>query len=325
MEDVMSKVKEYKDIYSQLKKRLRWKVSDSRSLMMVASLYITNKRGFNIDRFIEISDYIKKEVGTFSTLKHEIRFTFAAMIDTRFEDYQRKFHEFLSLYESLIEAGFSRGTFTYIAAMTMLTDAGKRQDLAEHGMKVYKKMREKHIFLTGHSDYPFALLLSQREGNQDSLIDTIKGFYHQLNQSGFRKGNDLQSMSHILSLHHEWPQGELVHRCTRLFDTFKQEGIKTKAMFYPQIALLSFVDADSALVNQVKEVWEELNSEKLFKWHKDINLMMAVNFLISDKIENNSLMQVSLSTAIETLIQAQQATMIATVSTVSVTTAGGES
>jgi nucleoside-specific outer membrane channel protein Tsx len=96
-------------------------------------------------------------------------------------------------------------------------------------------------------------------------------------------------------------------------------------MFYPQMALLSFVDADSALVNQVKEVWEEHNSEKVFKWHKDINLMMSVNFLITDKIENSSVMQVSLSTAIETLIQAQQATMIATVSAVSVTTAGRDS
>ncbi|MGM0753886.1 MAG: DUF4003 family protein [Bacillota bacterium] len=325
MEDVMSKVEQYKDIYSQLKKRLRWKVSDSRSLMMVASLYATNQRTFDIDRFVEVSDYIKEEVGAFSTLKHEIRFTFAAMLDTRFEDYQPKFHEFLSSYESLIEAGFSRGTFTYLAAMTMISDGGGRKDLAQHGMNVYKKMREKHFFLTGHSDYPFALLLSQRDENHEALIDTIEGFYNQLNQSGFRKGNDLQSMSHILSLHPEWSQEELVHLCTRLFDIFKQEGIKTKAIFYPQISLLTFVGADSSLVNRVKKVWEELNSEKLFKWHKDINLMMAVNFLISDKIENNSLMQVSLSTAIETLIQAQQATMIATVSAVSVTTAGGDS
>ncbi|MFI8575608.1 hypothetical protein ACIGEL_07830 [Rossellomorea aquimaris] len=56
MEDVMSKVNEYKDIYSQLKKRLRWKVSDSRSLMMVPSLYVTNERAFDLDRFVEISD-----------------------------------------------------------------------------------------------------------------------------------------------------------------------------------------------------------------------------------------------------------------------------
>ncbi|KAA0561515.1 DUF4003 family protein [Bacillus sp. CH30_1T] len=62
MEDVMSKVKEYKDIYSQLKKRLRWKVSDSRSIMMVASLYVTNERAFDLDRFVEFSDYIWKMI-----------------------------------------------------------------------------------------------------------------------------------------------------------------------------------------------------------------------------------------------------------------------
>lgn len=325
MEEVMSKLEDYQEIYSKLKKRLRWKVSDSRSLMMVASLYVTNKRPFHIDRFMEISDYIKNNVGAFSRLKHEIRFTFAAMLDTRFDDYPSRFHEFLSLYDSLIGAGFSRGSFSYIAAMTMLSDGDRKQDFAAYGMEVYKKMRDQHFFLTGHSDYPFALLLSQREGNQDALIEKIEGFYHQLNSAGFRKGNDLQSMSHILSLHSEWSQDELAQRCTHLYDTFKQVGIKPKAMFYPQIALLSFVDEDLALVNQVKDVWEELNSSKAFKWHKDINLMMAVNMLISDKIENNAVMQVSLSTAIETLIQAQQATMIATVAAVSVTTGGGDS
>jgi Protein of unknown function (DUF4003) len=325
MKEVMSKLEEYQEIYSQLKKRLRWKVSDSRSLMMVASLYVTNKRPFHIDRFIEISDYIKNNVGAFSTLKHEIRFTFAAMLDTRFDDYQSHFHKFLSAYDSLIDAGFLRGPFSYIAAMTMLSDGDRKQDFAAHGMEVYKKMRDQHFFLTGHSDYPFALLLSQREGNQDALIEKIEGFYHQLNLAGFRKGNDLQSMSHILSLHSEWSQEELVKRCTRLYDTFKQVGIKPKAMFYPQMALLSFVEGDVSLVNKVKDVWEELNLSKAFKWHKDINLMMAVNMLISDKLENNAVMHVSLSTAIETLIQAQQATMIATVAAVSVTTGGGDS
>lgn len=62
--------------------------------MMVASIYVTNQRAFDVDRFIKISDYIKNEVGAFSTLKHEIRFTFAAMLDTHFEDYQTKFNEF---------------------------------------------------------------------------------------------------------------------------------------------------------------------------------------------------------------------------------------
>ncbi|UTE78772.1 DUF4003 family protein [Rossellomorea sp. KS-H15a] len=325
MEEVMRKLEDYREIYSQLKERLRWKVSDSRSLMMVASLYVTNKRAFHIDRFMEISDYIKDEVRAFSSLKHEIRFTFAGMLDTRFDDYSSRFHEFLSLYDSLIDAGFSRGPFSYISAMTMLSDGSRRQDFAVHGMEVYKKMRDQHFFLTGQSDYPFALLLSQREGNHYALIDRIEGFYHQLNSAGFRKGNDLQSMSHILSLHSEGSQDKLVQRCIHLYDTFKQVGIKPKAMFYPQIALLSFVDEAHSMVNQVKHVWEELNSSKAFKWHKDINLMMAVNMLISDKIEHNAVLQVSLSTAIEALIQAQQATMITTVATVSVSTGSGDS
>ncbi|BCB02674.1 DUF4003 family protein [Bacillus sp. KH172YL63] len=317
------KVDQYKDIYGQLKKSLRWKVADSRSIMMVASLYVTSQRPFHLDRFLEISDYIKSEVGTFSTLKHDLRYTIAAMLDIRYDDPHTKFHDFHAVYDSLIDAGFSRGAFSYIGAMTMLSEDAPTP-LAEHGMNVYKKMREKHFFLTGHSDYPFALLLAQREEDHESLIETIEDFYTQLHAAGFRKGNDLQSMSHILSLHNGTNPDELVSRCARLFDLFKKEGIKTKAMFYPHIALLSYVDVNPGLVTEVKALWDELNSEKLFKWQKDLNGMMAVTFLMSDKIEHTDLLQAKLSTAIETLIQAQQATMIATVSAVSASTTGGD-
>ncbi|TYS14434.1 DUF4003 domain-containing protein [Rossellomorea vietnamensis] len=313
MNDVMRKVDRYKDIYSQLRSNLRWKVSDSRAIMMAASLYVTSEREFDLDRFQKLSDFIKNEAGIFSTLKSQLRFTIAAMLDTRFSNPEGAFADFSKSYEALIEKGFNRGVYSYIAAMVLCSHEDKA-DSASLAMRIFKKMREEHFFLTGQSDYPLAMLLSERNQEIDSLIVRIEDFYNTLDQKGFRKGNDLQSMSHILSLHENPDPNELISRCTTLFDRMRQLGIKPKANLYPQLAVLSFLSDSEDHLFAIKDIWETLNAEKQFKWHKDINFMMAVSFYISDKIEHSSLVETSLYTTIETLIQAQQAASFAAIS-----------
>jgi hypothetical protein len=320
----MNKIETYKDIFTDLKKRMRWKVSDARSLMMIASLYVTNNKVYDGDRFEEMADFIKKEVGVFSTLKSHHRFTFAAMLDTRFPNPEEKFTDFIQVYEALVEEGFSRGTYTYIAAMVVITEEGNSAELASRAMNVYKEMRQKHFFLTGQSDYPLAMLLAQREQNTAAIVDHIESLYEKLNQSGFYKGNDLQTMSHILSLVEDVSLDELVTRSTELFDTLKEEGIRPKSRFYPQIAMLAFMKNGKEQITQVKEILESLNSDKLFKWQKDINFMMAVTLHLSDQMENSSLLHTNLSTTIEALIQAQQAASVAAIAGAAAATSSGE-
>jgi Protein of unknown function (DUF4003) len=320
----MNKIETYKDIFTDLKKRIRWKVSDARSLMMIASLYVTNNKVYDGDRFEEMADFIKKEVGVFSTLKSHHRFTFAAMLDTRFPSPEEKFTDFIQVYEALVEEGFSRGTYTYIAAMVVITEEGNSAELASRAMNVYKEMRQKHFFLTGQSDYPLAMLLAQREQNTAAIVDHIESLYEKLNQSGFYKGNDLQTMSHILSLVEDVSLDELVTRSTEMFDTLKEEGIRPKSRFYPQIAMLAFMKNGKEQITQVKEILESLNSDKLFKWQKDINFMMAVTLHLSDQMENSSLLHTNLSTTIEALIQAQQAASVAAIAGAAAATSSGE-
>jgi Protein of unknown function (DUF4003) len=320
----MNKIETYKDIFTDLKKRMRWKVSDARSLMMIASLYVTNNKVYGGDRFEEMADFIKKEVGVFSTLKSHHRFTFAAMLDTRFPNPEEKFTDFIQVYEALVEEGFSRGTYTYIAAMVVITEEGNSAELASRAMNVYKEMRQKHFFLTGQSDYPLAMLLAQREQNTAAIVDHIESLYEKLNQSGFYKGNDLQTMSHILSLVEDVSLDELVTRSTEMFDTLKEDGIRPKSRFYPQIAMLAFMKNGKEQITQVKEILESLNSDKLFKWQKDINFMMAVTLHLSDQMENSSLLHTNLSTTIEALIQAQQAASVAAIAGAAAATSSGE-
>ncbi|WP_175987767.1 DUF4003 family protein [Bacillus sp. Marseille-Q1617] len=307
----MNKTERYKDVYSDLKKRLSWKVTDQRSIMMIASLYVTDNHAFDGVRLEKMADYIKKEVGFFTTLQSHQRYIFAAMLVTRFQHPEETFKAFIETYKALVDEGFSMGAYTYISAMILVSAGETAEDSSSRAMEVYKRMRKKHFFLTGQSDYPLAMLLAQRTQDTDLLIDHIEYFYDKLNHSGFYKGNDLQTMSHILSLVEEVDSDELVSRCTEIFDKLKEEGIRPKSMYYPQIAMLAFLTNGKDHIEAVKEIWDSLNKE--ISWQKDMNFMMAVTLHLSDQMENSSLLQTNLSTTIEALLQAQQSATIAAI------------
>ncbi|WP_368665722.1 DUF4003 family protein [Pseudomonas sp. 2995-3] len=50
------------------------------------------------------------------------------------------------------------------------------------------------------------------------------------------------------------------------------------------------------------KLYEQLNGEKSFRWHKDMNFIMAANFIVKDRVEEASLISTGLQTTVETVI-----------------------
>ncbi|MBD1380741.1 DUF4003 family protein [Metabacillus arenae] len=328
-ETIHQKAEQYKDIYTQLKNDLKWKVSDQRILMMIASLYVVKGKTFERNRFLDLCDYIKNNVGAFSTLRSYQRFTTAAMLDIRFEHPKEKFQEFINLYEQLVKGEFRRGTFTYIAALVMLTeddDDSNHQESIKRAHSVYNGMKEKHFFLTNASDYPLAVLLAELDGDVDQVMNHVEAFYDKLASAGFRKGNDLQFLSHILSMDKKTNADFLIEKCIQVFEEFRQGGKKIKNANYPEIGMLSLLEDGKNDIAPIRQLADYLDSEKLFKWYKDMNFTVAVNLVISDRIKNTDLLETGIFTTMETLIQAQQAAMVAIIASTSAAAAssGGE-
>ncbi|QOR67783.1 DUF4003 domain-containing protein [Cytobacillus suaedae] len=322
------KLQLYKNIYSQLRDKLHWKVGDQRTLFMVASMYAINGRSFDINRFMELSDYIKAQVGLFSTLKSSTRFAVAAMLDLPYEQPKEKFQEFIELYEKLVSDGFSRSVFTYIAALVMLTQDelnSNQEDSIKRIMQVYNGMKSNHFFLTSSNDYPLAVLLSNQPGSIEELMNRVESFYEQLNKNEFRRGNDLQFLSHILALNHGVPQDKLIERCTSLADGFKTSWLSPKGQHYPSIGLLSLLEDGLNAYELALELAKDLTNEKHFKWHKDLNLTIAIHLVMSNYVEDSLSLETGLYTTMETIIQAQQAAMVAMISASSVATTDSSS
>lgn len=306
----------HKDIFNQLYTDLKWK-ADKRILMLIAAMYVTSSKEFDSKQFLELADYIKTEVGFFSHLKTVQRFTTAATLDTTTSNPKKEFQYLLSIYEKLIENGFGRTVFTYIAAGTLLkVEPSHIDEYIKKSSSIYKGMKERHFFLTNSADYPLATILALTNNQSEGIVDDVEANYQALRQVGFSAGNDLQFLSHILTLDSEHLPSEKAEHCLKIKTLLDHSKFKTKRIYYPYIGMLSFLKKPESELDKLFMIVEVLNKEKQFKWNKEINFMMSVLFLMDEVSTLGDAVKIGLNTTIETIIQAQQAAM-----TVSITAA----
>ncbi|GGF08631.1 hypothetical protein GCM10010954_03920 [Halobacillus andaensis] len=310
-DELAPNIKEYKQIFYDMAEEFKW--TDKKVLMLAASVYVMHDQRFSPRQFKELCEYIKKESGLFSPLKSDLRFTVAALLDVHGEAPKEKYDKLHHVYDKLVEHGFKKGNFTYIAALIILT--GERlqaeDDQMNRALTIYKEMKNEHPFLTAKEDYPLAFLLSKTDGEVKDVVNRVEFFYKKLSQDVFRKGNDLQFLSHILSLDEEHENERLVERAGHIYDQMKHLSIKPKTVHYPEIGLLSLFNEGTKELETIKAVKKDLDQSKHFKWNKDINFKMAVNLSVSHRLKDSSIAATGLFTTIESIMQAQQAAMMA--------------
>ncbi|MGD6817225.1 DUF4003 family protein [Metabacillus sp. 113a] len=316
METIQHKLYLYKEIYLSLKEELKWKAADQRVIMMAASLYAVSGKPFHLPSYLNICDYMKQYSGLFSPFKSYHRFITAAMLDVRYEDPFAKFEEMNHVHDLLAEAGFRKGIFTYIAALAIMgtaADSPVSLEKASKAYSIYSRMKEKHFFLTSASDYPLAALLSHKEEAVNELVERMETYYDELNRQGFKKGNDLQFLSHILSLDEKSNFHSLLSRCTQSARELEQLGFTIKKKHYPEIGLLSLAGESSRDLAILAETVDQLNSDREFKWYKNMNFTAATHLSVSGCIQQASVLGTGLYTSMEIVLQAQQAIMIAAI------------
>lgn len=316
---LQEKIDNYIERYDKLRKEMKWKVSDTRLLMAIASLYILDDKTLDVDRLLDVAEKIKNRAKLFSSMKSQSRFTTAAFLDTNFDEPNDQIENLFQYYDAFRKEKFQGGIFTYIAASIIVKNQGNDADpdeIIKRTKDIYQGMKKEHVFLTTNSDYPLATLLAYEQ--QPNIIQHIEIFYDGLSKNGFRKGNDLQFMSHILALSNDEDKDILISRSLQIFDQFKNIGIRPKSVYYPVMGMLALLPQNEVAIEEIYNIYHKLNQEKHFKWQKDTNLIMAASFFAKDKLEHSHLAETSIYTTIEMIIQAQQAIMIAVIASASV-------
>ena len=70
----------------------------------------------------------------------------------------------------------------------------------ERMQEIMRRWKKDHPWLTGVDDYPMAALHAHRKVDPEQLARKVENVYQALREHGFRRGNQLQVSSHILSL-----------------------------------------------------------------------------------------------------------------------------
>ncbi|SHG39031.1 Protein of unknown function [Ornithinibacillus halophilus] len=307
----MEIIEQYIKEYQQLKIALKWKVPDKTINMAIAANYVMKDKEIDSDKLLIIADTIKSQAGLFSSMKSHSRFLTASIMDINFENPTEQVPELFTYYKQFRNEKFSSGTFTYIAATLLLVSELNPDEIIPKAKDLYDRMKQEHAFLTTASDYPLATLLTI-EGRTDT-IEQMETFYEELSKNGFSKGNDLQFLSHILSLPPNENSQTLISRAISVYDSLKVIGIRSKRTYYPVIGMLALLPNEELDMKKIKDLYDRLMLEKDFKWQKDVNVMMAVNFFVKGKLEHTTLAETSLYTVVEAIIQAQQAVMTASI------------
>ncbi|MGC8230126.1 DUF4003 family protein [Pseudobacillus badius] len=310
--------------YEQLVNAVSWG-TDKRQLLSIIAQYAAAGKDFSAKEFLQLSDHIKANSGWLSGLKGALNYSVTALLLTGASDPYDAFEKMQQSYQLLLDNKFRKTSFTYIAAITLISaaeDAEGRAQVAAQAKEVHENMKKKHYFLTSYDDYPLSILLAVQD--QDGLMEKIEFYYAALSEGPFRKGNDLQLLSHILAQGTESDKELLVDRAIHWMEKLRSGGLKIKGLHYPIIGLLALIDKPENLLEEVMALSEAFCGQKLFKWYKDMGLLIAGQMVVRQRTAGNQAASASLAVSIEAVLQAQQAAAVAAISAGAVAASSGE-
>jgi hypothetical protein len=315
---IKTKIDRFVGNYEALRDEFKWSANDY-SIRFAAFVYELSGKELSIDKLKDLIKHIKSSTGIFSFHRSTQMLPEAALLLTHFEDGKAAFDKLIKCEDRMKEYGFKSSQYLSIAAYSLLLSYGDEivDSRIVRAMEIYKKMKEKHSWLTTSDDYPVSVMLSAEDGTIEEINEKIERNYEGLLNENFHKSNGLQYLSHLLTFNPEDRESK-VRRCRDVYDKLKEHKLKVSSMYYGTIGFLAMLgeDSDRALYDVV-ETMDYLGSIKRFKtFYKDLNLTFVCAIINNMYLESrkSNLLEAGVHISVQMLIAAQQAAMIAATS-----------
>jgi hypothetical protein len=313
--EIKAKVDMMVENYSRLKSSFKWEANLIKQFS--AMTYAAADRRVDINRIKGIKDYIKEQTSWNSNFRGTNQFILANLLSLE-EDYRDVFKKIQQVYEKMRNYGFKNSVYLPLAAFTIAKEAaeGEWDYYIRRMNNFYDRMKKNHSWLTSPDDYVFAAVLSTTDLGEDETSNKIESCYSTLNSKGLSKGNDLQTLSHILALGEE----EVEVKCRKavaIYDRLKEQKCKLEYKGLATLGLVTLITTDvGKIVKEIKEVYEyiyEKDGYGFWSLDKGTRTMLAAT-LVSDYYVGEvkkGLLQITLGNSINAIIIAQQQAAIA--------------
>ena len=315
--EMKAKVDLMADNFHELKKTFAW---DSNLIKHFGAM-VTATREAKVDpeRIKDIKHFMKEETSWTSYFRGNNEMIFAMLLQSE-EDYKGLYLKTLAVYEDLKAFGFSRGAYLPLAAYVIAknSDGSRNQDIFARMEKIYQSMKKNHFWLTSEDDYVLASVLASSELDVDHAAQDMERCYVLLNNAGLYKGNELQSLSHVLALGEESPE----IKCSKAMAIQTiLKGSKCKLQHYglASLGVLTLVtDQPERIAAEVIEVYEYLSQQEGYGFwgiESGLRAILAAS-IVSDCYADqlgSGVMESALANSITSILIAQQTAMVATV------------
>lgn len=303
------------DNYYELKKGYKWETPLVKHFG--ALIHAVRNESVNPDVLLEIKDYIKAETSWTSYFRGTNQFVLANLLYFE-EDYKSFFRDMQEVYELMKDKGFHKSQYTPLAAYTLVKESSRDEwNYRLNRMDdFYYKMKQNHYWLTSQDDYVFAAVLATSDLNVAETTENIERCYKYLNNEGFYKGNDLQTLSHVLAIGEEGVE-EKCSKAVRLYERLKQKGCKLQYSGLATLGLLALITDDiDKIADEVQQAHDYIYEQDGYGfWSLDKNMRVIISAtLVSDTYVEDikkGVYQVTLGNSINAIIIAQQQAAVA--------------
>ncbi len=255
----------YLETFERLRARKPWTVDTATSRFAALALGSAGP-AIDCDRLEGTADGLRKRARRWSPLKSEIRYVVAAIILRRGldpEQIQSRMFEMRSAFK--MRKIPSRGDGPTLAALLLALHAEGRpapERQFDRLAAIYRRWRKDRFWLTTANDLPAAALHAGRDEAVETLTAGVERAYERLRAAGFRRGNALQRVSHLLAVA---PRGvdTGAQRFCQIADRLRSARERVGTGRYDGIAALALTrETAQPTVNRVLEYRDRLRAAK---------------------------------------------------------------
>jgi hypothetical protein len=322
----MDPVERYLEVFEGLRRRKRW--STGVSILRFAALTLAASEVDDPGAELEATaKALADEAGGFSPLSSAMRHAVAAILIRRGLDPVATVHRTKETIAAFKEFKLSRsGARPLLAALLLVLDAdggSPSRDAVARVKAIIDRWNEDHWFLTGTDDYPMAAMHATRDISVEQIAIEVEEIYQLLRTAKFASGEQLQLASHLLAFSDQGPR-EAVQRFERTAKALKAAKQRVWQGQYDEVAMLVLSGGHvDEVVPRVVEYRDRLRAVKP-KPVADIAFSIAAGVVLAEEAERlRDLDDASAAAnlhAVQAIIEAQQAAMIACMAACTVTT-----
>ncbi len=253
-------------------------------LDLIVAIYGVAGREFNPDSFHQMVKHLKDSCD-YSVMNMNSACVFAALLLIRYDYPLSKVAKLRQVINQVRTAGYRSRVSNYMAFI--LLDEENVDDILGKGSDIYKGMQEEHGMITGEDDFIATIFLAYLPFTSDKIIEIVESAYHKLSKVGFKKGNTLQNLSHLVTLLISDSPDAFIGHIGEVQKLCGQCKIKLNGSQYVLFGLTAFLVVDypsymNLLLSMIDYHKEALGVKRLRTLQTDILFISALEAYFKD-------------------------------------------